>query len=280
MTNARERVRPLAPGAVARDACLLTVAGFDTLLRIGWAPALLAACAGRLLQPEPIMVSADGARIDVPEGTLFLFFLLALATVQLHAMVAVAWQRLVLVGEDRPGRLVNLRLGRRELTYAVLSVFVLALVSLGVTMAMAALQTVFAGDIPTAAILAVAPVIALPLSCRAMMVLPGIALERPGSSARGWRAARGHTLGIVVVVLLVGVPMILGELLIVYLATSVVVTEPGWLAELVMQFVVALLFFVLAAPVVTALALLHTLLVETGLKSALPRPPETYYGGA
>lgn len=262
----------ILPFRVARQAWSWTWGGFDTLLRLGWVPALVLTALGALVEPALMDAGTDEAAMAASPGLLLGLLLLAVVTIALMAIVLVGWQRALLLPPDGPRPRLYLRLGKRELTYALIVFFLLGLVSMGMATAPGAVSSFAAGQVLGGLFLLGGPAVAVVVVCRSVMVLPAVALGRPAELGRAWQAARGNTLRIAASLMLVGLPAFVGQLLMMEMSAAVIRAELGLLVELVLRFIVALLSFVLAAPVAAVTALLYVLLLDRTLQAALPRP--------
>jgi len=277
MTDTSPTGPRIAPLALVRHGLVATATGFDTLLRIGWLPALLLAAAGAVLEPAvAVMIDAEGQIVATPQAAMGLI-LLALFATALSAMVATTWQRMLLMPGSEPRRRWTLRLGKREILYTLTTILLLMFVFMGMSSAPGAAQAFTTGQVADGLVMLIGPVVATIVVARSIMVLPSIALDRGADIARVWRAAQGNTLRIAIALALVSVPILAGELLLIELSAAVITSEPGLLVELVLRFVRALMSFVLAGPVVAVTGALYALLIDPGLRGGLSRPAASYF---
>lgn len=275
MSDPRPAGPPIVPLAIVRQGLASTWNGFDTLLRLGWLPALVLTLAGALFEPEQIHFNEEGA-IEVTGEVMAAIVVLAILACLMHAMVAAAWQRCLLVPGADPPRRWHLRLGRRELLYALVAFFLLGLISMGVATAPGAVQAFSMGQ-PTAGLLMlIGPVVAFVVVARAVMVLPAIALDRGADIGKSWQGAHGNTLRIAITLFLVALPAVAGQLVLLEMSAAVVGSEPGIVVELVLRFVLALMSFALIAPIVAVTGVLYALLVDAALQNTLARPVASY----
>lgn len=276
-TDDPETPRPrILPFRVARQAWSWTWGGFDTLLRLGWAPALVVTALGALVEPAIVGFGQDAETLAASPAALLGLLLLAGATIVLMAIVLVGWQRALLLPGQDPRRRIHLRLAQRELTYGLIVFFLLGLVSMGLVTAPGALTSFATGQVLPGLFLLGGPVVALIVVSRSVMVLPAVALGRPAELGKAWQGARDNTVRIAATLFLVGLPAFVGQLLLMEMSAAVIGAELGLVVELVLRFVVALLSFVLAAPVAAATALLYVLLVERELQAILPHPASSF----
>ena len=252
---------PIAPLAVVRQGLASTWNGFDTLLRIGWLPALVLTLAGAFLEPEPLYIYEQGI-IETTGDVIAAIVVLAVLAGLMHAMVATAWQRSLLVPDDDAPRRWHLRLAGRELLYGVVAFFLLGLVSMGAATAPGAVQAFAAGQ-PLGGVLAmIGPFVAIVVVSRAAMVLPAIALDRGADIGQSWRAAQDNTLRIAIALFLVALPAVAGQLVLLEMSAAVLSAQPGIVIKLVLRYVLALMSFALAAPIVAVTGVLYALLID------------------
>lgn len=275
MSDARPVQPPIEPLAIVRQGLASTWSGFDALLRIGWLPALVLTLAGALLEPDQIRFNAEGM-IEVTGDVMAIIVALAILASLMHAMVAAAWQRCLLMpGADLPRRW-HLRLGGRELVYALVAFFLLGLLSMGVATAPGAVQAFAMGQPAGGLLMMAGPFVAIVVVARTVMVLPAIALDRGADMGKSWRGAQGNTLRIAITLFLVALPAVAGQLVLLEMSAAVVAGQLGIVVELVLRFVLALLSFALIAPIVAVTGMLYALLVDAALQGMLPRPAASY----
>ena len=270
----------IAPFAVALAAAQMTWRGFDTLLRLGWVAALVSTLAGIVLEPPPPHLSADGSAVEFAPGTVAMLVLLGIIAMILQSVVAVAWHRAILLGEHNDGRRWYLRLGGRELLYALISFFLLMLAAMASAVILpAALDQLRAGAPVLGLFFLAGPLVAIIVLARVVLVLPAVALGRPPDLARCWQAVDGNTARVASVLLIVATAAGAVGVGLIWVFTTVNDRNLGFPMDAVITFVNALASFTLMAFVLSALSLLYALLVDPSLRDRLPVPAESLLQG-
>ncbi len=270
----------ILPVAIARYALSSVINGFDTVLRLGWLPAMISSVAAMVLESSIFVASPETGELQIGFGPLLLFIVIAALT---QTMFAVAWHRHVGLGESFAGRRFYFRLGRRELVYALIAFVLVSILSLG----MGGLFTVYSliqqgGGFGGIVILLV-PVVAVALIARLCMLLPMVAFDEAPDPSRSWQGVTDNTVRVVSVLLLIGIPVVLIELLLISVFGSVAASgtaalgAPGLAVDLIARFVSSLLFLALLAVVTGAVTLLYMVLIgDEASQANLPAPLETF----
>ena len=266
--------------AVARHAAVSVVKGFDTVLRLGWAVVLISTIAGMLLEPNMLTVQPEGDQIEVNFGPMIAFLAMAVVT---QTIFAVAWHRSVALGETRAGQRFYLRFGRREAVYALVAFVVVSIMSMGLGALPVVATLMTSGQELGGLFILGAPLMALFLLSRLCLMLPMVALGQALEPARSWQAADGNTWRIIAVLLLVGIPIVVAELLLISVFGGIIeaaVAAFGSFGEVVSflaRFVSGLVFLALLGVIVSALSLIYMILGgDETLKARLPAPYATF----
>jgi len=275
-------VTKLAPVPIARFAAMSVMNGFDTVLRFGWVPILISTLAGMVLEPKVMTVMPEDGEIVIEFGWMFVFVLVAVVT---QAIFAVAWHRCVALGEARPGQRFYLRFGRREAVYGLVAFVVVAILSMGVGALPMVAQLMSSGQALAGLFVFGAPVMALFLLARLCLLLPMVAIAGAADPAKSWLAVGGNTWRVVAVLVLVGIPVLVVELVLISVFGSIIdaaVTSMGALGLVVSflaRFVSGLVFLALLGVIVSALTLLYMVLLgDETLRTRLPAPYDSFIG--
>lgn len=270
----------ILPVAIARYALGSVVKGFDTALRLGWLPALISSVAAMVLEPAILVVSPETDELQVGFGPLLVFVVVAVLT---QTMFAVAWHRHVGLGESFAGRRFYFRLGRRELVYALVAFVIVSILSLG----MGGLFTVFSligqGGGFGGIVILIVPVVAIMLVARLCLMLTMVALDETPDPSRSWQGVSNNTGRVIAVLLLVGIPIGLIEVLLISVFGSVAASGAatlgtmGLAVDFIARFVSSLVFLALLAVVAGAVTLLYMVLIgDEATQANLPAPLETF----
>ena len=270
----------ILPVPIARYALSSVINGFDTVLRLGWLPAMISSVAAIVLESSIFVASPDTGELQVGFGPLLLFIVIAALT---QTIFAVAWHRHIGLGESFAGRRFYFRLGRREVVYALIAFIIVSILSLG----MGGLFTVYSllaqgGGFGGIVILLV-PVVAIVLIARLCLLLPMVAFDEAVDPSRSWLGVRDNIVRVVAVLLLVGVPVVVIELLLISVFGSVAASGTaalgtlGLAIDLIARFVSSLVFLALLAVVAGAVTLLYMVLIgDEATQSNLPAPLNTF----
>jgi hypothetical protein len=270
--------RRIAPLAILFAAAAMTWRGFDTLLRLGWLAALASTVAGVLLEPSPPQPTPDGTALEMAPGAVLMLFLLGLLALVLQSMVAVGWLRALLLGEDRPGRRSYLRLGARELMFALISFILMMMLALAATVLLPMAYGELAAHRPISGIFFLAVTATAPiLLARSVLVLPALALGRSPELSVAWQAVGGNTVRVVALLLMAGLAVGILGFVVLWVFSTVHDRELGLPVDAVVMFVNALVSFTLMAFVLSVLGLLYALLVDERLRPMLPFPAERFF---
>ena len=257
------RIQPLA---LAVEGYRLALRGFDTVLRLSWFAVLALALLARLL--------ASGA---APEGTgattvtaggFAGLALLAGCAVLVHAMVAVAWHRAVLLGEGPGSRRVYLRCGRREMLYGATAVLFAMFFFAGVTLLPVAVAAPLGGGPLLVPVYLVGLAVALVAIARSVLVLPAIALDRGLDLAASWQATRGQSLRATATLVLACLPLVATEFALIALFSRLQERDfgtAGVLVDLVAGFVGMIVIIVMICGLAATVSLLYAKLVDPRL---------------
>jgi len=273
-------VAKLLPLPVARFAALSVARDFDTLLRVGWLPALINTVVGTVLESRLITEVPGSDQIEINFGPLAVYVLTAIAT---QTIFAVAWHRCVLLGETRPGQRFYLRFARREAIYALAALVVTAVALMGLYALPVVTSLIAAGQALPALIMLGAPLMALVLIARLCLVLPMVALDRRVDPAKSWQAVAGNTWRVVAVLLLVGLPVFVAEYILISIVGSVALAaatalgDVGDVVSFVAFFIAGLVVLSLLAVILSAVSLVYAVLAgDDTLKARLPAPVGTF----
>jgi hypothetical protein len=274
-------MKKLSPVPIARYAVLSVIKGFDTVLRLGWAPILISTLAAMALEPSLMTVVPESGEVEIHFGPMLAFLAIGIVT---QTIFAVAWHRNVAFGETRAGQRIYLRLGKREAVYAVVAFVVVCIMSLGLGALPVLASLMASGQAAVGTLLILgAPVMALFLLARLCLMLPMAALDHKVDPARSWQAAEGNSWRIVAVLLLVGIPIVVVELVLVSVFGGIIesaLASFGALGEVVSfvaRFVSGLVFLALLGVIVSAITLVYIILTgDETLKARLPAPLATF----
>lgn len=270
----------ILPLVVARHATQSVFKGFDTALRLGWLPALISSLAGMVLESSIFVVVPETDEVQVGFGALLLFIVIAAV---MQTVFAVAWHRHIGLGESFAGRRIYLRFGRRELVYALIAFVIVSILSLGMGGLFTVSSLIAQGGGLGGIVILLVPVVAIMLIARLCLVLPMAAFDETPDPSRSWQGVSGNTGRVVAVLLLVGIPVVLIELLLISVFGSVAASGAaalgplGMAIDLIARFVSSLVFLALLAIIASAITLLYMVLIgDEAAQSNLPAPLETF----
>lgn len=252
------RIHPLA---LAVEGYRLALRGFDTILRLSWFAVLALALLARLLASGAAPEGTGAA--TVAAGGLAGLALLAGCAVLVHAMVAVAWHRAVLLGEGPGSRRVYLRCGRRELLYGATAVFFALCVFTGATLL--SVVAPLGGGLLLVLVYLAAALVAI---TRSVLILPAIALGRGLDLAASWRATRGQSLRATATLVLACLPLVATEFALIALFSRLQERDFGTaevLVDLVAGFVGMIVIIVMICGLAATVSLLYAKLVDPRL---------------
>ncbi len=275
----------ISPLPVARYAGLSVVKGFDTVLRLGWAPVLVSTTASLLVEPRvaALMPKMDGEQVSVDPMFAFWLIVMLLVALVTQTIFAVAWHRNVALGEARSGQRFYLRFGKREAVYALIG-FVLGSITMMGIGGLPIVASLLAAGQPIGALFILAmPAMALFLLARLCLMLPMVALGQAVEPARAWQMVDGNSWRVVAVLLLIGIPIVMVEFLLISVFGGIVYsaeTAFGGLSQVVTfvaQFVSGLVMLTLLGIIVSALSLIFMILGDDEtLKARLPAPYDSF----
>ena len=269
-SDTRPRLRPLD---LARQAYALTFREVETVLRFCWLGAALLALAQGFLAGEPFEIDDDGGTVTIPPGTVLAMAVLAFCAAMLHAMVAVAWHRAILLGERLDDRRVYLRFGARESLYGVVAVLFFLFLFMGLGMAPLAMGGAGGDAAIQAVVFLGGPALAAIVLARSMLVLPAIALGRGPDLAMSWRATHGNGLrGAAALILVLG-PVALAEVVTIHAVSAVIERDLGPVAEFAVRFVTMTVTVLTVSVVVAFMSLVYARLVGDGTGGAMAAGP-------
>ncbi|MEM7123969.1 MAG: hypothetical protein AAF563_22020 [Pseudomonadota bacterium] len=270
----------ILPVPIARYALSSVINGFDTVLRLGWLPALISSIAAMILESSIFVASPDTGELQVGFGPLLVFIVIAALT---QTMFAVAWHRHVGLGESFAGRRYYFRLGRRELVYALIAFIILSVLSLGMGGLFTVYSLIAQGGGFGGIVILLVPVVAIAVIARLCLLLPMVAFDEAADPTRSWQGVSDNTVRVVAVLVLIGIPVVVIELLLISVFGSVAASgtaalgAPGLAIDLIARFVSSLVFLALLAVIAGAVTLLYMVLIgDEVTQSNLPAPPETF----
>lgn len=259
MSGSPSRIQPLK---LAVEGYRLALRGFDDILRLSWFAVLALALLARLLASGA--APEGGGAATVAAGGIAGLALLAGCAVLVHAMVAVAWHRMLLLGERWEGGRIYLRLGRRELLYGAAAVLFAVFFFMGATVVPVALVAPIASSpLPALATLA-GLAAALVVIARSVLVLPAVALDRGLDLAASWRATRGQSLRATATLVLAGLPLVATELALMALFSKLQERDfgtAGLFVDLLAGFVGMIVVIVMVCGLAATVSLLYARLV-------------------
>ena len=259
------RIQPLA---LAIEGYRLALRDFDTILRLSWFAVLALALLARLLASGAAPEGTGAAAVAA--GGIAGLALLAGCAVLVHAMVAVAWHRAVLLGEGPGSGRIYLRLGRRELVYGAAAVLFAVFFFTGATVLPVAVAAPLGGGAGPLSILVFLAGLAAALVAiaRSALVLPAIALDRGLDLAASWRATRGQSLRTTATLVLAGLPLVATEFALMALFSRLQERDfgaAGALVDLVAGFVGMIVVIVMVCGLAATVSLLYARLVDPQL---------------
>ncbi len=257
------RIQPLA---LAVEGYRLALRGFDTVLQLSWFAVLALALLARLLASGATPEGTGAA--TVAAGGVAGLALLAGCAVLVHAMVAVAWHRAVLLGEGPGSRRVYLRCGRRELLYGATAVFFALCFFTGATLLSVVAAAPLGGGPLLVPIYLAGLAAALVAVARSMLILPAIALGRGLDLAASWRATRGQSLRATATLVLACLPLVATEFALIALFSRLQQRDFGTvevLVDLVAGFVGMIVIIVMICGLAATVSLLYARLVDPRL---------------
>ena len=256
------RARPRLPlFYLAYRSYTLTFRGAEAVLRFCWLGALLLALAQSLLIGEPLEAGGDGATAAVPSDAAPALVVLAFGAAMLHAMVAVAWHRAILLGETLSHKRFYLRFGAREGLYGAVAVFFFLSFFMGLGAAPLAMGADAGGPLARAIAFLGGPVLAVAVLARSMLVLPSIALGMGPDLAMSWRVTHGNGWRAIVALILVLGPLALAEFATIHAVQALFERGLDPVAGFVVRFVAAIVTILTASVVVAFVSLVYFWLV-------------------
>jgi len=259
-------IRPrLKPFELFVQAYALTFGNLESLIRFSWLGVLVIAVAGRLLAGDAPQIETEADAENLPPGLFAVFALLALCVGLLHAMVAVAWHRAILLGEHHRDRRIYLHLSAREALYGLIGIFFGMILFMGTSTALVMLQSSGGNLMSVTLGMVLGPGIALFVFSRSMFVLPGVALGRGSDIGASWRATQGNGLRAAATLLLVMAPVGAIELSLLLLVQSFAERDLGIVAGLLVSFITMTVMIVMVSTIVAAISLMYARLVDPKL---------------